>query len=41
MTSPLPQAPAIRPEEGGDLIPDLICALVLILGLALAQAAGT
>jgi hypothetical protein len=38
MTSP--QAPAICPKEGVDLIPDHLCALVLILGLALAQAAG-
>ncbi len=40
MTSPLPQAPAICPEEGVDLIQDLLQVLVLILGLALAQAAG-
>jgi hypothetical protein len=38
MTSPLCQAPAIFPEEGVDLVPDLLRALVL--GLALAQAAG-
>jgi hypothetical protein len=38
MTSPLCQAPAICPEEGVDLVPDLLC--VLVLGLALAQAAG-
>jgi hypothetical protein len=38
MTSP--QAPAIFPKEGVDLIPDHLCALVLALGLALAQAAG-
>ncbi len=38
MTSPLRQAPAICPEEGIDLVPDLLCALALIL--ALAQAAG-
>ena len=38
MTSP--QGPAICPKEGVDLIPDHLCALVLILGLALAQAAG-
>ena len=40
MTSPLPQAPAICPEEGVNLIQDLLQVLVLILGLALAQAAG-
>jgi hypothetical protein len=38
MTSPLCQAPAICPEEGGNLVPDLLC--LLPLGLALAQAAG-
>jgi hypothetical protein len=38
MTSPLCQAPAIRPEKGVDLVQDLLRAL--ILGLALAQAAG-
>jgi hypothetical protein len=38
MTSP--QAPAICPKDGVDLIPDHLCALVLVLGLALAQAAG-
>jgi hypothetical protein len=38
MTSPLCQAPAICPGEVVDLIPDLLCALALIL--ALAQAAG-
>jgi hypothetical protein len=38
MTSP--QAPAICTKEGFDLIPDHLCALVLVLGLALAQAAG-
>jgi hypothetical protein len=38
MTSPLCQAPAICPEEGVDLVPDLLCALILVL--ALAQAAG-
>jgi hypothetical protein len=32
------QAPAIHLEEGVDLVPDLHCALVLVL--ALAQAAG-
>ncbi len=37
MTSPLRQALAICPEEGVDLIPDLLCALTLVL--ALAQAA--
>jgi hypothetical protein len=40
MTSPLPQMPAICPEEGVDLVPDHLRALVLALGLALAQAAG-
>jgi hypothetical protein len=42
MTSPLCQAPAICPEEGGNLIPDHLRALSLALGLALvlAQAAG-
>ncbi len=38
MTSPLCQAPAILPEEGVDLVQDLLHALVL--SLALAQAAG-
>jgi hypothetical protein len=38
MTSPLHQAPAICPEEGVDLVPDLLHALVLILPLT--QAAG-
>ncbi len=38
MTSPLCQAPANRPEEGVDLVPDLLRTLVLVL--ALAQAAG-
>ncbi len=38
MTSPLSQALAICPEEGVDLIQDLLCALDL--GLPLAQAAG-
>jgi hypothetical protein len=36
MTSPLCQALAICPEEGVDLVPDLLC----ILGPVLAQAAG-
>jgi hypothetical protein len=36
MTSPLCQVPAICPEEGVDLVPDLL----RVLGLALAQAAG-
>jgi hypothetical protein len=36
MTSP--QAPAICPKEGVDLVPDHLCTLGL--GLALAQAAG-
>ncbi len=40
MTSPLCQAPAICPEEGVNLVPDLLCALVLVLALAHAQAAG-
>ena len=34
------QAPAIHPNEGVDLIPDHLCTLILVLGLALAQAAG-
>ncbi len=38
MTSPLCQAPAICPEEGVNLVPDLLSALALVL--ALAQAAG-
>jgi hypothetical protein len=38
MTSPLCRALAICPEEGVDLVPDLLCALILVL--ALAQAAG-
>jgi hypothetical protein len=38
MTSPLHQALAICPEEGVDLVQDLLCALVL--GPVLAQAAG-
>ncbi len=38
MTSPLCWAPAIHLEEGVDLVPDLFCALALVL--ALAQAAG-
>jgi hypothetical protein len=38
MTSP--QAPAIRPKEGVDLVPDHLCALVFVLGLGLTQAAG-
>ncbi len=33
MTSP--QAMAICPKEGVDLVPDHLCALVLVLGLAL------
>ncbi len=40
MTSPLCLAPAIPPEEGVNLVPDLLSALVLVLGLTLAQAAG-
>jgi hypothetical protein len=38
MTSPLCQAPAICPKEGVDLVPGLLCTLVLVL--AFAQAAG-
>ncbi len=38
MTSP--QAPAICLKEGVNLIPDYLHTLILILGLALAQAAG-
>jgi hypothetical protein len=38
MTSPLCRALAIRPEQGVDLVPDLLRALALIL--ALTQAAG-
>jgi hypothetical protein len=38
MTSPLHRAPAICPEDGVDLVPDLLHTLVL--ALALAQAAG-
>ncbi len=38
MTSP--QAPAICPKEGVDLVPDHLWALFLVFGLALAQAAG-
>jgi hypothetical protein len=38
MTSP--QAPAICLKKGVNLIPDHLCALVLVLGLAIAQAAG-
>jgi hypothetical protein len=34
-----PQALAICPKEGVDLVPDHLCALILVLGLALAQAA--
>jgi hypothetical protein len=40
ITSPLFRAQAICPEEGVNLVPDLLCALILVLGLALAQAAG-
>jgi hypothetical protein len=36
MTSPLCRVPAIHPEEGVDLVPDLLC--ILALDLALAQA---
>ncbi len=38
MTSP--QVPAICPKEGVNLVPDHLCALVLVLDLALAQAVG-
>jgi hypothetical protein len=38
MTSPLCRAPAICPEEGVNLVPDLLCAIAFLL--ALAQAAG-
>jgi hypothetical protein len=38
MTSP--QAPAICMKDGVDIVPDHLCALVLVLSLALAQAAG-
>jgi hypothetical protein len=38
MTSPLCQVPTSCLEEGVDLVPDLLCALALVL--ALAQAAG-
>jgi hypothetical protein len=38
MTSP--QAPPIHPNKEVDLIPDHLCALVLALVLAFAQAAG-
>jgi hypothetical protein len=38
MTSPLCQAPAICPEEGVNLVPDILHVLALVL--ALAQAAG-
>jgi hypothetical protein len=38
ITSPLCQAPAICPEEGVNLVLDLLCTLVLVLTLA--QAAG-
>ncbi len=38
MTSPLCPASEICPEEGVDLVPDLLCALAL--ALALAQVAG-
>jgi hypothetical protein len=38
MTSP--QAPAICLQEGVDLVPDHLRALVFVLGLALAQATG-
>jgi hypothetical protein len=36
MTSLLRHARAIFPEEGVILVQDLLCALVLVLGLALA-----
>jgi hypothetical protein len=38
MTSP--QAPAIFPKEGVNLIPDHLHTFIHVLGLALAQAAG-
>ncbi len=38
MTIPLCQALAVCPEEGVDLVPDLLCALIYVF--ALAQAAG-
>jgi hypothetical protein len=38
MTSPQP--PAIFLKEGVNIIPNHLCTLVLVLGLALAQAAG-
>jgi hypothetical protein len=40
MTSPLCQAPAICPEEGFDVVQNFLHALLLVLGLALTQAAG-
>jgi hypothetical protein len=40
MTSLLCRALALLLEKGVDLVQDLLCTLVLILGLALAQAAG-
>jgi hypothetical protein len=40
MTSPLCRARAICPGEGVVLDQDLLCALVLVLGLTLAQATG-
>ncbi len=40
MTSPLCRALAICPKEGVNLVQDILCALILVLGLALAQAAG-
>jgi hypothetical protein len=39
MTSPLCQAPAILLEKGVNLVPDLLCALALILALAQAEGA--
>jgi hypothetical protein len=41
MTSPLCQAPAIRPEEGVDLVPDHLRALGLALALDQAAEATT
>jgi hypothetical protein len=35
-----PQALVIHPKEGVNLVPDHLRALILVLGLALAQAAG-
>jgi hypothetical protein len=40
MTGPLCHAPAIHPKEGVNRVQDLLRALILLLGVALAQAAG-